>query len=85
MGLTQKRESFEMKQRSLIVALPAAALLLAVLLLAGTAAAAKTHTENDSKDMESSLATSDKTEPPALPPIDAAPPSSFETATFGLG
>jgi hypothetical protein len=26
-----------------------------------------------------------KTESPAIPPIDAAVPSNFETASFGLG
>ncbi len=75
-----------MNKRSLIVAVHATVLLLAVLLSAGTAAAAKTHTtESDPKDMESSLAAPDKSETPALPPIDAAAPSSVETATFGLG
>ena len=74
-----------MKKKSLIVAMHKAVLLFAVLLLVGTAAAAKTQTESDSKDMESSLAASHKNEAPVRPPIDAAAPSSVETATFGLG
>ncbi len=74
-----------MKRKSLIVVMHTLVLLFAVLLSLGTAAAAKTQTESDSKDMESSLAASPKNEAPVLPPIDAAAPSSVETATFGLG
>ena len=72
-----------MKKRSLIVALHAAALLLAVLLLVGTAAAAKTHPKGDLQNMESSLIS--KAEVSVIPPIDAAAPATFETASFGLG
>ena len=38
-----------------------------------------------SKAKEGSMSLAYKTESPAIPPIDAAAPSIYETASFGLG
>jgi len=37
------------------------------------------------KTKEGSMSLAYKTESPTIPPIDAAVPSKFETASFGLG
>jgi hypothetical protein len=74
-----------MGKRSLTVALRTTLLLVIVSLTSGSAAPAKTQEKSDSKNMENSLVASYKTEAPALPPIDAAAPSTYETASFGLG
>ena len=74
-----------METRSLIVALGATLLLLGLAITSGNTALAKTQEKSDSKDMESSFVTSQETQILTIPPIDAAAPSSFETASFGLG
>ena len=71
-----------MEKRSLIVVLCTTLLLM---LMAGHIAVAKTQIKSDSKDMDISLVTSDKTSSLAIPPIDAAAPTAFDTASFGLG
>jgi len=38
-----------------------------------------------SKTKEGSMGLAYETGPPAIPPIDAAVPTNFETASFGLG
>lgn len=61
-------------------------LLLGIMLLTmGGTALLKAQESNASKAMEGSLITTHKTESPAIPPIDAAAPSNFQTASFGLG
>ena len=74
-----------METRSLIVLLGTTMLLLGLIMTSGNSATAKTQEKSDSKDMESSLVTSYETQNLAVPPIDAAAPSTFETASFGLG
>ena len=45
----------------------------------------KAQGNNGSKAMEGSLITPYKIDSPVIPPIDAAAPSNFQTASFGLG
>lgn len=61
-------------------------LLLGVmsLLLAGIAAL-QTQAGDDLKAGEETMTTADTTESSTIPPIDAAQPAVFETASFGLG
>ena len=61
-------------------------LLLGILLLMmGANAMVKAQVKNGSKAMDNSLVTTDKNFSPAIPPIDATAPATFETASFGLG
>ena len=71
-----------MDKRILIVSLGATLLLL---VLVGHTVVAKTQVKGDTKDMNSSIVTSYETNSLMIPPIDAAAPSTFETASFGLG
>lgn len=54
------------------------------LLLAGIAAS-QTQEGEALKASEETMATAGKTGSPTIPPIDAALPATFETASFGLG
>ncbi len=74
-----------MEKRSLIVAFKTTLLLVTVMMIIGNTALANTQGKIDLKDMENTVVTSYKTESLTIPPIDAAPPSTFETASFGLG
>jgi len=61
-------------------------LLLGILLLVmGGTAILKAQGKNGIKAMDNTLVRADKTSPLAIPPIDAAAPATFETASFGLG
>lgn len=61
-------------------------LLLGILLLVmGNTAMVKAQGKNGLKAMDNTLVRADKTGSLAIPPIDAAAPSTFETASFGLG
>ena len=61
-------------------------LLLGILLLMmGATAMVKAQVKNGSKAMDNSLETTYKNFSLAIPPIDAAAPATFETASFGLG
>ena len=71
-----------MEKRSLIIVLCTTLLLLGMLY---HPAVAETKKERDTKDMNNALVTSHETDALAIPPIDAAAPSTFETASFGLG
>ena len=74
-----------MEKRSLIVALSTTLLLVTVMMIIGKTALANTQGKIDSKDMEHKVVTSYKTESLTIPPSEAAAPSTFETASFGLG
>jgi hypothetical protein len=74
-----------MEKRSLIVVFSTTLLLVAVMMIIGNTALANTQGKIGSKDMENTAVTSYKTESLTIPPIDAAAPSTFETASFGLG
>ena len=71
-----------MDKRILIVTLSTTLLLL---VMAGHIVVAKTQVKSDTKDMNSSIVTSYEANSLMIPPIDAAAPSTFETASFGLG
>lgn len=61
-------------------------LLLGILLLVmGGTAMVKAQGKNGIKAMDNTLVRADKTGSLAIPPIDAAAPSTYETASFGLG
>lgn len=83
--LRRKRGSSEMRTRSLIGEPITAFLLVLVMILIGNTAVAKPQDKSDSKNMNSSIVTTYNAETLAIPPIDAAAPSTFETASFGLG
>ena len=74
-----------MRKRNLMGELITALLPVLVMILIGNTAAAKPQDKSDSKNMNSSIVTTYNAETPAIPPIDAAAPSTFETASFGLG
>jgi len=74
-----------MKKRSYVGIIKTSLLLGIMLLIMGGTAMVKAQGNNGSKTMEGSLATTYKTESSTIPPIDAAAPSNFQTASFGLG
>ena len=74
-----------MKSRNCVSILNLSLLVGTMLLITGGAAMLKAQGNNGSKAMEGSLVTAYKTGSPAIPPIDAAAPSNFQTASFGLG
>jgi len=74
-----------MEKKNLIFALNTTLLLVVLILTPNNTTLAKTQEKSDSKDMEHSQVITSQTEVPAIPPIDAAAPSTFETASFGLG
>ncbi len=59
-------------------------LLTVSLFLDGTGSAAM-QANQGSKAKGDSMDSAYKTESPAIPPIDAAAPTNFKTASFGLG
>lgn len=74
-----------MRKRNLMGELITVLLPVLVMILIGTTVAAKPQDKSDSKNMNSSIVTTYNAETLAIPPIDAAAPSTFETASFGLG
>ena len=74
-----------MKSRSCVSILNLSLLVGTMLLITGGAAMIKAQGNDGSKAMEGSLVKAYKTDSPAIPPIDAAAPSIFKTASFGLG
>ncbi|MBT8353119.1 MAG: hypothetical protein KJO60_01275 [Desulfofustis sp.] len=56
-----------------------------ILLIMGGTAMVNAQGTNGFKAVEGSLVASSKTGSQTIPPIDAAAPSTFETASFGLG
>ncbi len=74
-----------MKTRSFMSVIKTSLLLGIMLLTMGGTATVLAQGSNKSKTIEGSLATAFKTESPAIPPIDAAAPADFQTASFGLG
>ncbi|MFH2012855.1 MAG: hypothetical protein ABIJ37_09185 [Pseudomonadota bacterium] len=56
-----------------------------ILYLTGCSATTPKQANHNSKAKEIPKSLSYKTEAPAIPPIDKAAPTNFETASFGLG
>ena len=81
----RKRGKTEMKSRSCVTILNLSLLVGTILSITGGAAMVKAQVNNVSKAMEGSLVAAYKTDSPAILPIDAAAPSNFQTASFGLG
>lgn len=74
-----------MKKRSGIKIICRLILLGTVVFLLGGSATAATPANQDSETKERSMDTVNKTESAVIPPIDAAAPHNFQTASFGLG
>ena len=74
-----------MEKRSCVNIIRCLFLLGVMSFLMGGSPTTATQANNGSKAKEGSLSLAYKTESPAIPPIDAAVPSNFETASFGLG
>jgi hypothetical protein len=84
-GFKLKREITEMKKRSCVHIIRCLFLLVVVSCLIGWSPMTATQAIPVFKAEEDSMGLAQKTESPAIPPIDAAAPSNFETASFGLG
>ena len=74
-----------MKKRSCVNIILCVFLLGVMPFIMGCSPTAATQANHGSKAKEGSMGLAYKTESPAPPPIDSAVPSSFETASFGLG
>ena len=76
-----------MKKRSCANIIRCLFLLGVMSFLSGCSQTMAMQAKHDSKTKERSmsLAYKTETESPVIPPIDAAAPSIFETASFGLG
>ena len=74
-----------MKNRSFIGVMSCSLLLAIALLMIGGTALIHAQVNNRTNTMEGSLVTADKTKSSSIPPIDAAAPAVYETASFGLG
>ena len=74
-----------MKNRSYFNIVLCSFLLGVIALFAGYNPTTATQANYDSRIKEGSMNLAYKTESPAIPSIDAAVPSRFETASFGLG
>lgn len=74
-----------MKKRSFARVVNTALLRGILLIIIGGTAMVQAQGKNGSTALEGSMVTADKTESLAIPPIDAAAPTTFETASFGLG
>jgi len=74
-----------MKKRSCINIICCLFLLVVMSFFMGGTATAAAQANQGSKVKEDSMGTAYKTESPAIPPIDAAVSTNFQTASFGLG
>jgi len=74
-----------MEKKNLIFSLNTMLLLVVLILIPNNTTLAKTQEKSDLKDMEYLQVITSQLEVPAIPPIDAAAPTTFETASFGLG
>jgi hypothetical protein len=74
-----------MKKRSCADVIRCLFLLGLMSFLMGCSPTTGTQANHASKTKEDSMSLAYKTGSPAIPPIDAAVPSNFETASFGLG
>ena len=74
-----------MKKRSCADVIRCLVLLGLMSFLMGCSPTTATEANHDSKAKEGSMSLAHKSEFSAIPPIDAAVPSNFETASFGLG
>jgi len=59
--------------------------MMTILWACSPAMDSRTGHDSTAKENDMNLAYQIETEPPAIPPIDAAAPAVFETASFGLG
>jgi hypothetical protein len=84
--LCRKERTIDMKKRGFSIAIGCFVLIGAVSWVLG-AFPEKTPTDRFEKSQENDMHIAYKTETEAvkIPPIDAASPSVFETASFGLG
>lgn len=76
-----------MKKKSDVYFIRCLAYLIVMAFLAGFSAAMDTQSTHMSQLKENSVNLSYETEkePMGIPPVDAAAPKNFETASFGLG
>jgi hypothetical protein len=74
-----------MKNRSSVNIFRCLFLLGAMAFFSGCDPTTATKANHESRTKKGSMNLAYKTESPAIPPIDAAVPSKFETASFGLG
>ncbi len=74
-----------MKNRSFTRVLSSSLSVAIALLMIGGIAMMHARGTSSTKTMEGSLVTADKTQSLSIPPIDAAAPAAFKTASFGLG
>ncbi len=74
-----------MKKRCCVTIIRSLLLLGVMSLLIGSSITAATQASHVSKAKGNSMGITNITEPPPIPPIDAAVPLNFKTASFGLG
>ena len=74
-----------MTKRSFTSVVYTSCILGILCLIIGGTVMQNAHGNSGSKAVEGSLIAASKTGSLAIPPIDAVAPSSFETASFGLG
>jgi hypothetical protein len=84
-GLNLKGRIIAMEKRSCIHIIRCLFLFVVILLLMGWPPITSVQANPVSDAEENPMELAQKTESPTIPPIDAAAPSKFETASFGLG
>ena len=80
-----KERITEMEKRSGVTIIRSVFLLGVMIFLMGGSPATAAQASHESKEKQEPMGIANKTESSVIPPIDAAVPAHFETASFGLG